>query len=250
MVSVTQRIKQINQPRGGYINPKEFTSTQLEDNIQLSENENIHASLIGITVDYLTRFMLGNPRTDAFSISLRGAGLINEEKLAQDLLSNINGLDQCSITSACKLSGFDVVFRAVPMGYKPVEMITPDEETINNIKSLVERSLNFFDKYGPIVKDGFTLEGGYTSIITTGDGDFLTEDTLWDFKVSKKGPTNQHTLQLLIYYLMGMHSVHEEFSKIKYLGVYNPKLNQVYRLEIKRISENIIEEVQRKVIGY
>ncbi len=33
MVSVTQRIKQIKQPRGGYIRPKEFNITILDDNI-------------------------------------------------------------------------------------------------------------------------------------------------------------------------------------------------------------------------
>ncbi|MGT2637951.1 hypothetical protein ACVRWL_09295 [Streptococcus ratti] len=79
------------------------------------------------------------------------------------------------------------------------------------------------EQYGPIVKDGFTLEGGYTDTITAGDGDFLTADTLWDFKVSKTKPTKDHTLQLLIYYLMGIQSVHPEFQSITKLGIYNPK---------------------------
>ena len=56
--------------------------------------------------------------------------------------------------------------------------------------------------YGPVVKDGFTFDGGYTDIVTAGDGDFLTFDTLWDFKVSIKPPTNANTLQLLMYYIM------------------------------------------------
>ena len=36
----------------------------------------------------------------------------------------------------------------------------------------------------------FTFEG-YTSIIDSGDGDFLTEDTLWDFKVFKTTTTEK-----------------------------------------------------------
>lgn len=50
---------------------------------------------------------------------------------------------------------------------------------------MIERALKFFERYGPKILDGFTFEGGYTYIVSSGDGDFITEDTLWDFKVSK-----------------------------------------------------------------
>ena len=72
------------------------------------------------------------------------------------------------------------------MAYRPVEDIEPDGDTIENIRTMVERSLRFFNQYGPKVLDGLTFEGGYTGYVATGDGDFLTNDTLWDFKVSKK----------------------------------------------------------------
>lgn len=51
MYSVTGRINVIKQPRGGYINRKEFTINVLEDGIKLNEEENIHPSLVGLTVD-------------------------------------------------------------------------------------------------------------------------------------------------------------------------------------------------------
>ena len=105
-------------------------------------------------------------------------------------------------------------------------------------------------KYGPIVKDGFTFEGGYTEIVTAGDGDFLTADTLWDFKVSNKPPTNVHTLQILMYYIMGQHSIHKEFRNIKKLGFFNPRLNEAYTLEVSSISPDIISDVSSNVIGY
>ena len=59
MYSVTKRISMIKQPRGGYINKKELVVTQLDDGITLNENENIHASLVGLAVDYMTRFLMG-----------------------------------------------------------------------------------------------------------------------------------------------------------------------------------------------
>lgn len=250
MVSVTQRISIVKQPRGGYIKPKEFIVTDLEDTNILNENENIHSSLVGLVVDYLTRFLNGTSVEDVFRVSLAGAINIKKLELASDLLSNIKGIDNTSIENACKMVGFDVVYRAGAAGYKPVELINPDEETISNIRIMVNRGLDFFKSYGPIVKDGFTFEGGYTSIISTGDGDFLTADTLWDFKVSKSAPTNKHTLQLLMYYLMGVRSIHPEFKQIKNLGVFNPRLNKVYLLPIREISERIIDEVNTDVIGY
>lgn len=126
----------------------------------------------------------------------------------------------------------------------------PDAETISNIRTMVNRSINFFNTYGPIIKDGFTFEGGYTNIVSTGDGDFLTRDTLWDFKVSNKKPTNAHTLQLLMYYIMGLYSIHSEFQNVTNLGIYNPRLNSVYLLEISKIPLEILDEVSTEVIGY
>lgn len=250
MYSVTQRIKAIKQPRGGYIKPKEFVETVIDDNVELNPQENIHASLIGLAVDYLTRFMMGTPINESFKISLLGANIVNETVYAKKLISTIKGLDDLSILSACKVVGYDVCFRAGPMGYRAVQEINPDADTITNIRTMVNRCLNFWKEYGPIVIDGFTFEGGYTDIVSAGDGDYLTADTLWDFKVSKDAPKNQYTLQLLMYYIMGCHSVHKEFQSIKKLGIFNPRLNKVYLLDIENVSKEIIQEVSSAVIGY
>ena len=249
MSSVTQRIKEIKQPYGGYLKISEFEKIQFEDNMELKE-ENIHSSLVGLTVDYMTRFLLGTPKEEAFKISLIGAEIINDSKYSNKLLHNIKGFDDKSIYNACKLVGYDVCFRAGPIGYKNVEEIDANEDTINNIKIMINRSLVFFKNYGPIVKDGFTFEGGYTKIINSGDGDFLTSDTLWDFKVSSSIPKSSHTLQLLIYYIMGKHSIHSEFNNIKKLGIFNPKLNCVFLKEINQISDETIDIVSKEIIGY
>lgn len=259
MYSVTKRISMVKQPRGGYISKKEFTVTQLNDDITLNENENIHASLVGLVVDYMTRFMMGAKREESFSISLKGAlaldlftGDKNQSSMknAVKLLSDVKGLDNKSITNACKLVGYDVCFRAGIIGYKPVEEINPDKDTIENIVTMINRSISFWNNYGPVTKDGFTFEGGYTDTISTGDGDYLTKDTLWDFKVSKDEPKPKYTLQLLVYYIMGIHSIHKEFKSIKNLGIYNPRMNKVYILSIDMIPQSVINEVSKEVIGY
>lgn len=231
--------------------------TQLDDGITLNENENIHASLVGLAVDYMTRFLMGVQKEEAFSISLKGALDLftgnkkqSSMKNATSLLADIKGLDKKSITNACKLVGYDVCFRAGIIGYKPVEEINPDKDTIENIVTMINHSLSFWKEYGPITKDGFTFEGGYTDTISTGDGDYLTKDTLWDFKVSKDEPKPKYTLQLLVYYIMGMHSIHKEFKSIKNLGIYNPRMNKVYTVSIDTIPQSVINEVSKDVIGY
>ena len=260
LYSVTKRISMIKQPRGGYINKKQLIIETLDDGKTLNEEENIHASLVGLAVDYLTRFMMGTPAEEAFKISLQGAFCLDlalgrlKNKEAQDfatlLLEDIKGLDDKSIINACKLAGYDVCFRAGIMGYRPVQEINPDKATIENIAIMVNRCLSFWEKYGPLVKDGFTFEGGYTDTVSSGDGDYLTKDTLWDFKVSKTEPKTQHTLQLLMYYIMGCHSIHPEFKSINKLGLFNPRLNKIYTININSISPEIIKEIENDVICY
>lgn len=174
MVSVTQRIKQIKQPRGGYLPVKAFTVTMLDDGQVLSPEESIGASLVGTAVDYL---MDGTIVEEAFEISLLGARAMRMEAKAFGLLDDVKGMDDLSITRACQLAGFDSAFRADPLAYRPVEGIVPDQATIANIRIMVERSLSFFKAFCPVTADGFTMEGAYTATITTGDGDFLTKDT-------------------------------------------------------------------------
>ena len=198
----------------------------------------------------MTRFMTGTSARDAFMISLDGAACIGYEDKAENLLSNIKDLDDTSIINAIKLSGFDVCARSSILGYKPIEDINPDVPTIENVRTMVKRSLHFFELYGPKVLDGFTFEGGYTDIVCTGDGDFTTKDTLWDFKVSKMPIKKEHTLQLLMYWRMGLHSIHPEFKDVKYLGIYNPRINTVYRIAVTDISKDVIKQVETDVIGY
>ena len=161
--------------------------------------------------------------------------------------------DDLSITYACKATTFDVWYRN-PVGAmlaKGADETTPDKDTIENIRILVERSLSFWKEYGPITVDGFTFEEkGYTKIVDSGDGDYLTADTLWDFKVSKTAPKSDHTLQLLMYYIMGQHSGKAEFVNIKKVGIFNPRLNKVYTYDISKVPMETINIIEKEVICY
>lgn len=278
MSSVTVRIGEIKQPRGGYVKPSEFEIIKLDDGVILNLDENIHGTITGMAVDYLTRFAMGENAADAFAISVHGAaiaeklGVGGSLEVAEELLKGIRGLDDESVINACKLVAFDA-WRRNPAGArmgKGYNDINPDKDTIQNIHTFVNRSITFWEKYGPIVRDGFTFEpvdadkeeykrmrethtgsfGGYTATVDSGDGDYLTKDTLWDFKVTKSKPAAKHTLQLLMYWIMGQHSGQEIYKGITKLGIFNPRLNIVYLLDISKVSGNIIKEVEDDVICY
>lgn len=279
MSSVTNRISAVTQPRGGFINPSEFDVVNLNDGKILNSYENVHGSYIGLTVDYLTRYCLTKNAIEAFKISIYGAcraellgGVSGAEDNARDLVFEICGLDDDSIINACKLTAYDVWYRSLLTARtaNTCDDINPDEATIHNIRVLTERSIAFWENNGPIIKDGFDFKpvtedenkykemiknkkgtyGGYTSVVNTGDGDFLTKDTLWDFKVLRSEPTSKHTLQLLMYWIMGKHSGQEIYKTISKIGIYNPRLNKIYTLDMNKVPENIIKTVEKEVICY
>ena len=257
MPSVTRRIKEIKQPWGGYVPLKLFKKKVLGPGEEELLPTSLNAGRMATAIDYLTRFMLGTPANEAFKIARRGALALWKEKIEEDAIetadryiSEVIGLDDNSIDRACKLCSYDACYRAGTFYYTPAEEVHPDEGAIANIRLLVNRSLVFFEQYGPIVLDGPTFPGGYTDIVTAGDGDFLTEDTIWDMKVSVRPPTSKHTLQVLMYYLMGKHSTVKEFDSVHNIGFYNPRLNTVYTLDVRTISPGTIMEVETKVIGY
>lgn len=254
-LSVYARAQATKQPYGGYVRPRDMGNTFLGQNPSdgidgLNPDEDVRSNLIGLAVDYLTRFMIGEKATEAFKVSLLGASIIHEDQKASQLISRIKGLDKESVISAVKLSGYDVVYRYSVFGYRQIDTIKPNDSTVENIITMVNRSLKFFERYGPCVLSGFDLEGGYTEIVANGDGDYLTSDTLWDFKVSKNRYTSVQTLQLLIYWRMGLHSIHPEFKSVEYLGFYNPRTNYASRIWVERIPPDIIEKVEFEVIGY
>ena len=279
MASVKARAAEVTQPRGGYVKLSEFAITELSDGCILNEVESVHPSIVGMAVDYLTRVMSGTPVNEAFRISLDGAeiaetkgrmkGAMNDAKL---FAAHIKGLDDTSIDCACKLVTFDVwrrnVFDAVLA--KSYREITVDGATIENIRILVNRSISFLNLFGPITANGFDFSpvdgtiqqyldmiasgkgtfGGYTGTVESGDGDFLTADTLWDFKVLKAKPTKNHILQILMYWIMGKRSGQTIFEPITKVGIFNPRLNTVYLLKMCDVPDEVIEAIERDVICY
>lgn len=280
LMSVTRAVKATKQPRGGYLNPKKMNVVQLNDGKVLAGVENIYAGTVGTAVDYLSRYVTSGDAETAFHISLLGAQKAGQEEYARRLLACLDKkLSDACVTAACQLVGYDVVYRAGKELMTPVDEILPDYATIENVRIMVNRSTAFFNQYGPVLADGFVFgwqdpnqrfpQGGYTLKVASGDGDFLTDGILWDFKVSKNPPTKDHTLQLLMYAVMAIVAhgrymtlkaagqlfgeipvyIEHGFDAIRQIGIFNPRLNQVYTYDLAS-DIGLLEAIGLGVIEY
>ncbi len=53
-----------------------------------------------------------------------------------------------------------------------------------------------------------------------------------------------------MYWIMGQHSGQEIFKTITKIGLYNPRQNVAYTLDVAKIPAEVIREVEEKVICY
>ena len=255
--SVTAILGALKQPKGGFLPLKNFDSKTYPDNLTVVGEYGIHPSLVGLAVDYGTRIALGDDVEKAFGIALVGAGMVGATKEAEELLAQIDPValrssnsDEQSIVALCKLSGFDSAFRAGAKAYKPVSEINPDAQTIADIGNLILRTKAFFDASAEAVIAGFTFEGAYTDDAGASDGDYICADTLWDLKVSKNEPTIKNTMQVLLYYLMGLRSNKDEFKAVTRIGLFNPWLQKSWSISVLDLDESFLSMVENDILGY
>lgn len=242
--SVTGILANIKQPRGGYLPLSNFDMESHRDDLRVVGDYNIAPSLVGLAVDYGTRIALGNDPEETFEVATVGAGMVGASDVAESLIADIDAaalksdeIDEESVVSLCKLSGFDSAFRAGASAYRPVSEINPDRQTIEDIGNLILRTKAFFEASAEPVIAGFTFEGAYTDDAGASDGDYICGDTLWDLKVSKNEPTIKNTMQVLLYYLMGLRSSKDEFKAVTRIGLFNPWLQKSCRFRCS-ISTN------------
>lgn len=242
MVSLTNRINNIKQPKGGFLPLDSFNTRVFFDKFDsiIPVDYTPQPQLKGLMVDYLIRVHLGFNKRDAFKISLFGADLLDDTGLANIALSFINTQDVSdlvSLSSAYHLVKYDVAYRRGVQYYKPSVRSGMGVSDWREVSHMVIRALNFFEKESQNIIDvGVTFDGLYSDLVTSADVDYISQNTLWDLKTSKDEPNIKDTLQILGYYLMGLMSGDERFKKIDTIGIYNPRLNKSYTLPISEVG--------------
>ena len=249
--TIAQRVYNVEQPGNGYLPIRAFSSKSYRDGLKLNSKENVHGKYVSPAVDFLTRFELTNNAAISFYESMIGAdicwqvfGRSDHYNFCHYLLAEVQ---KGNIAAALQLAAYEGVYRS---GRETIPLLTPDEDTIENIDIMVQRGIKFLKHCGPVLKSGFDFEGGYTSTIITGNGGYLTRNALIDFKVLRSNFSENHTLQILTYYLMGLRSVHEEFKNVQWLALFNPRKNLVKFINVNKIAASVIDKVKREVIGY
>ncbi|ACV22431.1 Hef nuclease [Slackia heliotrinireducens] len=258
MASVTHITSRAHQPRGGYINLERFDEHAFEDGLPFHGEYSIVPGTLGTTVDYLSRALLGFSVKKAFEIAIMGAHIIGakETGYANDLANQLqDAIDSGELTdndirNAVRLARYDAAYRAGAKSHNPNEGAEVDEKTVSDIRTLVRRTVSFFEENGPVVDAGITFEGGYGDVLDSGDADLLTEDTLWDLKTSKDKPSPADTLQLAVYYLLSLRSSKEEFKPIRKLGFYNPRLNKSWTIDVLDLDEDVLDQIQTDILGF
>lgn len=241
------------QPTGGLLDPATAARRFHPDLLPPFERrqENVSPALVGLAVDYLTRLSQGAPPEKAFEVSLRGASIVGVPERAEELLGQVAAGGPTAVAPALRLASYDRAYRSGLATFIG-ECQEPNAAVVGNVCAMVSYMKRFFDVYGPVVVDGPTFEGGgYTDCVCTGDADYLCRDALWDMKVSSYPPTAEHTLQLLVYWRMGLHSAAADlWGPVRYVGVANPRTATTYRWDLARVAPEVVSEVDREVIGY
>ena len=293
MTTVTRRVEAMSKHAPSQLTPKLFTPHHYHDDYVLHDRETLHPAVIGTSVDNLVRTMtlpahakhtpsaFRNACMDIFSHSLQGLTFMQA-------MGEFDGdpeefwLTQCDmltpkptpahVGAVVRLSLADMAYRAS----QPTKVHTdPSRWDIENIMVMARRSIVMLGDLGGVTVAGFHFAdgdeviddnllkrsryfGGYTSTITTGDGDFLTPTHLIDMKVSHQGPTKKHLLQVLTYWRMGLHAFNDKsqpmydgnFHTITHLGIINPRTYTSHTLAVDTLAPDSVAFIDNDVIAY
>lgn len=248
-VTITAFAKSIKQPKGGFLPVNLFKETRYDEYMNdLYPDENVSKSLIGTTVDNLTRVLLGVKPKEVYEPAIFGMMAVKDNN--SYLISRAIDLDDEAIVAAYQLSFYEQIYRSgrkPPRGFK---LELPDKHTIENIRVMINRSTNYFKQQKSIINSGEMLSMRCRSGSIYGDYDYLTEDSLIDMKVLSKKITSAHTLQIVLYWLAGTTSKKKGFDNVKYLKFYNPRLNVEYSLDLDKLTLDILNPISYEVLMF
>lgn len=264
------RASMVYQPTNGFIKLANFKQATLNSDSYNFQLEALDLNAFDIAVNCLAKIELRKLEpeysiTDIVVHALSNATLIDQTDAVNNLIAHIHpGLDDNSVANIIRLikyinyadryikfvNGTDEIELAMQHQLEQILTNKIPDSTIANVKTMVKRVLRLFDTYKPFVASDINLYNNSARIIHHGKCEYLSKDTIWSITNGHTRSSQKLTLELLIEYLMGMHSKKEQFKSVKYLGIYNYQSDTVYRLEISQIDSDIIDEVKTSIIGY
>ena len=256
-VSIIERLKQVEQPKDGFLPINTFTTKQLKFDNDTLAKENINPIIINTAVKYLVRLQAAGEINKFFVYAKIAATDQDKNNKVEDLIKHIYpGLTNLSIVSMIKIMPYYLYTALDAAEYnKLLPQLSVDnisQDTINDIRIMTKRTLNLFVKYPALVGIDLDFLKEFTNKINSGTCDYLTDQAVWLVLTDKTETISPKvTLHALINYLMGLHAKwHDDFAKVKFLGIYNARTDTVYQLKVSDIDPKVIKTVNTKVIGY
>ena len=192
-------------------------------------NVDMDEVFLKFTVMSLTRYMI--TKNPIFSMATPSTGAIRAELYLgisgamgdfHDLLLNLKGIDDDSIIAVVRM----IKYLKYTVTYENLnyDFTDPDKELIQNIRTMVERSLNFIESENIKIKDhGIDIEeddivnsSAFSSDIYISDGKLV-----W---MSKKlhEPCSEDIIELYDFYKRGVLSDEPElFAPVEWLALYS-----------------------------
>lgn len=283
MKSVTDIVKVVSQPVKGYLPISNFEVKELGGDILQCD---IQPILIGKCVDSVLRLIVNTEpevvfrssvigyenRVQYFANSFSYCG--NTEVVSKEIRDEDGKFNVYSLISRIKplIESYDIyrLFIVVLTIHQydiweydyyyissrsTIDSSRPKYYKKSDIRVLVEMYKRLLSWLCTMLEKGVIFDykfypDGYTDKVKYGVGDFVCANTLFDLKCIKGEPNKRHTLQLLMYYIMGIHSNNKLYKNVRYLGIYSPITNKVWSIDINTIPKELINKVGCEVIGY
>lgn len=214
------------------------------------EEENMAPATTGTLIDFLTRIIVLND-DDAFGVSARGVGeMANDDQKKRYLYEaamlkalvedkEIDDLDDDVFNIGVNICAWEQALRG---GYYFPPQIYPNDTTMAHYKVMLKRVKAYLEKIGNIIRTGYgsaTANG-----LISGDGDYLSSDTLIDFKVSKHKTMQPNWVRQLFLYRVLLRDELVSPDQIKKLMIYNPRRDEGYLLDLTQIDYGILDFVK------
>lgn len=237
----------------------------------IKDNELLKSALIGTSFDYLTRIIVCKD-INAFDFllpwyeqdhphdlnGLKKLKYLNEKVKIKYKYIDIDQLNIDELRLIVEISSFEQYLRSEKKERKEPNLDLVDGLTLQHIKIMLYRSRNFFNRFGKsklinfdcLIGDDdiatdpmrlFNEDVNYLNAVINGDGDYLLDDAIVDFKVYRKNGTRADWKKQLLLYYFGL--INYELkdkgidkNKIHYLINYNPRYDKAYKYSLDTLS--------------
>lgn len=211
-----------------------FDKIEFDDGKEILKGGKATGSTIGVTVEELSNVFYGRPIREAFSSPI------------PDLLSWDNwSFDDTSIS------------HYMTTKFKDVDQVDPID--MHNVKVMIERVHSFLNNEKPILFCNTAMYVNLPECRLYGIVDYITEDTIWDLKVTRINPRKNDFIQIYWYYYMYKNfgislrrrencvkGCVKDIANIKYIGIYNARKNIAYKMPVERL-DGLVDDLDQQI---